>query len=85
MKDELLMCFGSCYKDLYELESVVNLTLKSCLNQECNAIYYNINEESSSLLSEERNHYINLLSISLDKVKNLKKEYSKLENNINTL
>ena len=43
--------------------------LKGCFEKENNSIYYNLCNEKIIKLSNERNHYINLLSIAIEKLK----------------
>lgn len=64
---------------LFLLESVIKLTQESCLQKELSCNYYNFLNKDKNLLSEERNHYINLLSIALEKVSTLKEINAKLE------
>lgn len=60
------------FDELFILESVIKLTKDACLEKEFGANYYEISKKNKKALSEERNHYINLLTIALDKVENLK-------------
>ena len=59
-------------ENLQHLESLIELTKNSCLEKEIYCRYYNLPSSDSILLSQERSHYINLLAIALEKVKNLK-------------
>ena len=68
------------YDELFTLESIIELTKEACLKKEFTAIYYELTENNKIALSEERNHYINLLSIALDKVERLKNINLSLEN-----
>ena len=68
------------YDELFTLESIIKLTKDVCLKKEFTAIYYELTENNKIALSEERNHYINLLSIALDKVEKLKTLNLTLEN-----
>lgn len=82
---KILACFQNTFDELYLLESVIKLTKESCLEREVNAQYYNLTQEKKKSLSEERNNYINMLSIALDRVKNLKEIHSLLEEKISCL
>ena len=70
------------YDELFTLESVIKLTKEVCLKKEFTAIYYELTENNKIALSEERNHYINLLSIALDKVERLKGINSSIEQEV---
>ncbi len=59
-------------EELFKLESVIKLTKEACLEREFASIYYDLTDKNKSGLSEERNHYINLLSIALNMLSNLK-------------
>ena len=60
--------FENTFDELHSLESIIKLTHEACLEKELDAVYYTSNKG----LSEERNHYINMLSIALDKITQLK-------------
>ncbi len=64
--------------ELYSVESLVETTLESCLRKECDAQYYE-GEDISSKISEERNTYINMLEIALEKIKNIQKLNGEIE------
>ena len=68
LQDSIIMQF----EDLSQLESVIKLTKDVCLNKELFSQYYNLTKSEQLLLSEERNHYINMLTIALDKILKLK-------------
>ncbi len=78
----VLACFESTFDELFLLESVIKLTKEACLDREVSSQYYNLPEEKKRYLSEERNNYINMLSIALDRVKNLKEINSQIEEEI---
>lgn len=81
----LLLVSNSLIDELDSLESVIKLTQESCLDKEIDSIYYNLNAEDKLILSKERNHYINLLTIALQKVKNLKENSLDIERRIVSL
>lgn len=66
--------------ELFTLESVIKLTKDACLEREFDSIYYGVSDDKKSKLSEERNHYINMLTIALDKLSNLKEIILIVEN-----
>lgn len=81
----LLSYENSLFDELSTLESVIKLTKDSCFEQEVNSNYYNLAKAEQLKLSEERNHYLNLLTIALDKVSLLKKINKDLEIEIYSL
>ena len=81
----LLSYENSLFEELSKLESVLKLTKDSCFEQEVNSNYYNLSKSEQFRLSEERNHYLNLLTIALDKVSLLKKINNELEIEIYSL
>lgn len=70
--DIILINLEKTFDELFELESVIKLTKESCLDREIEGKYYSMEYEARTNLSEERNHYNNLLGIALDKIANLK-------------
>ena len=79
MSRKLFTKIESTYDELDALESIIMLTQHSCRNQECNSVYYDLIEDKKFALSEERNHYINMLALALDKISILKKTNLQLE------
>ena len=75
-------CENSLFDELSSLESVLKLTKDSCLKQEFNSNYYDLVDINKVKLSEERNHYLNLLTIAIEKVNLLKQINRNLENEI---
>ncbi len=67
-------------EELFTLESIIKFTKEACLEKEFASIYYEIPESKKNLLSEERNHYINMLTIALDKLTNIKNNVFIVEN-----
>ena len=67
--------------ELYTLESIIELIKDTCLEKELSLKYYGLKNCELLKLSTERSHYINLLSICLDKINNLKKVNENLELN----
>lgn len=72
-------------EELFKLESVVQLTKEACLEREFASIYYDLVDKNKSGLSEERNHYINLLTIALNMLSNLKQIIFIVEDEIGKL
>ena len=77
--NDVKLCINKTFDLLFSLESIIKLTHEVCSQKELNSNYYNLLTNDSYLLSEERNHYINLLSIALDKISYLKEINSNLE------
>ena len=61
------------------VESLLKAIFENCLSKECNSQYYN-KENFTQKLSEERNTYINLLSLSIEKLKKIQDYNNKIEN-----
>lgn len=90
MKENLCSNFlfeyeNSLFEELSVLESVLKLTKNSCFEQEANSNYYSLVNSEKIKLSEERNHYLNLLAIALEKVQLLKLINKNIENEIYSL
>lgn len=83
--NHVLSCFQTTFDELFLLESIIKLTKESCLDREVTSQYYNLSEEKKRHLSEERNNYINMLSIALDRVKILKDINNQIEEEITYL
>ena len=79
-----LCCEDSIYQ-LSCLESIIRTTIDSCLERETSAKYYNLPPKDKFTLSQERTHYINMMTIALDKLSNIIELNTKIENNINCL
>lgn len=84
-KKSILFGCEDTIDELQALESIIKLTQESCLAREEDSLYYNLNQDERIILSEERNHYINLLKIALDKVNKLKQINSYIEKDIGYL
>ena len=70
-------CAISCYEkildELYNTDTLVNVTITSCLEKETNCEYYGIPEKFRAMISNERNQYISLLTLISDKIKYINK------------
>ena len=69
----------SIIDELLTVESLVLAIMDSCLSKECGAQYYSGNDISSRL-SEERNYYINMLGVALEKIKRIQSLNGAIEN-----
>lgn len=65
----------SSIDELFKLESLIRFTKEACLSKEINANYYDLDGLNKLKLSEERNDYINSLSIIEEKISLLKERY----------
>lgn len=65
----------SSIDELFKLESLIRFTKEACLSKETNANYYDLDGLNKLKLSEERNDYINSLSIIEEKLSLLKERY----------
>lgn len=72
--------FEAIYEELCALESLVLFTQEVCLKKEISSYYYNLDNNEKKKLSEERNHYINMLSLANEKINLIKHHYSNFEN-----
>lgn len=68
---ELLSYLEDTFNEIYVLRSIIKITRDVCQEKEFNSLYYNLSQENLKSLSEERNHYINMLTMALDKVAKL--------------
>lgn len=76
------LCCEDSINQLLCLESIIKTTKDSCLERESSAKYYNLPQKDKYTLSEERNHYINMLNIALDKVNDVIELNTKIENDL---
>ena len=67
--------FDSSIDELFRLISLIKFTKESCLAKEMSATYYNLNDLNRFKLSEERNDYINMLSIAEEMLFLLKEKF----------
>jgi hypothetical protein len=82
-----------CYSDEFNnidyslgiIESLIKIAKENCFYKECDSNNHNLNPQYKKMLSEERNNYINLLSVLLDEVLNLRKENNQLDIKIHQL
>lgn len=70
-KNDVLNCIEATFSEIYVLKSIIKITREACLEKEVNSSYYNLSQENKKYLSEERNHYINMLTMALDKITKL--------------
>lgn len=70
---------------LFSVETIIKLTLEYCLAREIKSIHYNLSLKDKKILSEERNHYIAMLNIALEKLQELKELNQELEDKLTIL
>ena len=80
MNTDLKSILDSAYINLFQLETLTELTKNACWEKELSSIYYDTNYDEQINLSKERNNYINMLTIIQDKIANLRKIYCTIEN-----
>ena len=73
--------FEVIFDKISTLESLIKLTLNECKDKEIRANYYDIPFDNIINLSEERNNYINMLTVALEKIEQIKIISSNLEIN----
>lgn len=61
-------CYQESFNKLYMINTLINMVRKMCEEREFKGEYYNISKKSAAKLSEERNDYINVLSIVCDSI-----------------
>ena len=72
-KCKLVHFYQEAFEELYIIDTLVRMTKKSCEDHEFSGEYYGISKNMAVKLSEERNSYINMLTLLSEKVSNLKK------------
>lgn len=86
LKEQLLITsVNNLFETLYFLESIIKVTLTTCSNKEICSTYYNLQANEKRTLSEERNNYINMLTLALDQLNNLKEINLIIEKEISSL
>ncbi len=78
--EKIITSLEDSFNELFALETIIILTKEACSDREFNAVYYDLSSDSKTTLSEERNHYINMLTIALDKIYNIKETLTIAEN-----
>ena len=72
--------YKDTYKELSIIDSIISAMQDNCISLEFNSQYYEDSNDISSKLSEERNKYINLLTVAKERIKNIEELNTKLEN-----
>ena len=69
---DLTLVVESTIDEVFYLDTIIKFTKEACFELEMTSQYYNLSPEEQIKLSNERNHYINMLSIAQEKIDNLK-------------
>ncbi len=85
LTEKVQLSCDSLFNQLYSLESILQFTKNVCQEKEFSSTYYNLKHREKVVLSEERNHYINMLDLALDRVSCIKEINVVLENEISEL
>ncbi len=59
------------FGEIYVLNSAVNMVRNSCFEKENKSIYYGLVNDGVQKISNERNDYINMLTVAADKISNV--------------
>lgn len=79
-KVQKVLCYCENSLDLLNsLEGILKITYNSCMNKEFNSIYYDIPFDKRINISEERNIYINMISIALEKLSLIYEQHKNTE------
>lgn len=78
----VLSFYQETFNELYKIDSLIQVTRTNCESIEFSGQYYGIPAEMISLLSAERNNYINILTILSERVSNIIDKGILLENEI---
>lgn len=81
----ILSNFDEIFELLFSLESIIKITHDVCMDKEVNSMYYDLPEKHKNYLSQERNHYINMLTLALDKLSNIKEINLNIEKELSYL
>jgi hypothetical protein len=84
-KEILLSKFNDLIELLMTVENIIKIIKESCFNKEMFATYYDLQNNTQKKLSEERNLYINMLNIAIEKIAILKKINNNIEKDLYNL
>lgn len=73
------------FNEIYKTKAIVKALMTCCQNREFKGEYYNLTKNLKYMLSEERNEYLSLLGIALDKLHRLITINCSLENELSLL
>lgn len=72
--------YQDAFSEMYVVNTLINVARSNCLEKEFKAEYYGIPLEFTGYISDERNDYINILSVVADRISNLIELYLLHEN-----
>ncbi|MBO5738004.1 hypothetical protein J6R97_01545 [bacterium] len=78
-KEILLSKFNDLIELLMTIENIIKIIKESCFYKEMFATYYSYQNNTNKQLSEERNLYINMLNIAIEKIAVLKEINNNIE------
>ncbi len=70
-KYKLLNYQQANFDELYKADSIVQLTIHSCQEREFSGQYYGASDIVKKKISEERNNYINMMTLLAERVSNM--------------
>lgn len=82
LSSKLLAYHQETFDELYIIDTIVQMTKKSCQDYEFSGQYYGIPMDMTAKLSAERNHYINMLNILSERISNIMSLNLSMENEI---
>ena len=82
---QLFSYYENTFDIVFLLESIIKVTQETCIDKEIYSVHYNLSSKDKMSLSQERNNYINMLSLALDKLSNLKEINLYIEKELNCL
>lgn len=68
---DLLLLNEASFNELYVIDTILQMTKKSCQDFEFSGQYYGLAENMALELSAERNNYINMFNLLLERTSNL--------------
>ena len=80
-ENSLMQYYEKTFDELCVINSIVKLVKNSCLEREFSGEYYGIPQEKIIHISEERNNYINMLTLLAERVTNIMNLHLILEKN----
>ncbi len=70
--NNLLAVYEKIFNEVYYADTIVEMLRQACQDKEFSGQYYGISKEIALKLSEERNHYINMLDLLSERITNIK-------------
>lgn len=69
--NDLSMLNEAVFSELYVMNTILQMTKKSCQELEFSGEYYGMSEDMAAKLSMERNNYINMINLMDERTSNL--------------